>query len=305
MEKKKDYLALTLQHFECFLQLTRCGTMSAAAEVLHISQPLFSQKIAQLEAVIGTELFSRTKRTLELNAAGSEFLSQCESFMDNIDSVITAIRTDHAQPDQARLRFALNDGHAPFHPDLFVQQLQQTFPSAKIELSVGGRLAISEKLLNEELDFICIVDADELRENKKIFYRKITNLPIACLVSEKSPLARSGSLNWEDLNGCVCYWPISLRKSKFTRDIQSQLREHQVSLTWEWCDSDYYTCRRYLFAGNHLTFTLSPVVEDPTLKRCPLGGLKYPLIVAWNKKSNKQLETYIDKVVSLADLYLH
>lgn len=43
------YMSLTLQHFQYFILVVEQGTMMKTAELLNVSQPLLSQKIAQLE----------------------------------------------------------------------------------------------------------------------------------------------------------------------------------------------------------------------------------------------------------------
>lgn len=50
--------------------IERCGTMSAAARELHISQPALSRSIQRLETDLGQALFDRGKNKVELNAVG-------------------------------------------------------------------------------------------------------------------------------------------------------------------------------------------------------------------------------------------
>jgi DNA-binding transcriptional LysR family regulator len=50
--------------------IARCGTISAAAEELHLSQPALSRSIKRLERELGQELFDRTHNSATLNDAG-------------------------------------------------------------------------------------------------------------------------------------------------------------------------------------------------------------------------------------------
>ena len=62
-----------LRHIRCFLAIARAGTLSEAAESLHITQPAASKTLKELEAILGVELFDRAARRLRLNAAGQLF----------------------------------------------------------------------------------------------------------------------------------------------------------------------------------------------------------------------------------------
>ena len=50
--------------------IARQGTISAAAEELHLSQPALSRSIRRLERELGQELFDRTHNSATLNDAG-------------------------------------------------------------------------------------------------------------------------------------------------------------------------------------------------------------------------------------------
>lgn len=59
-----------LYRLEQLITFSRLGTLSAAAEELHISQPALSQSMKKLEEELGVSLFARTKNKLALNDNG-------------------------------------------------------------------------------------------------------------------------------------------------------------------------------------------------------------------------------------------
>ena len=61
---------LELQHLEYLVAIQEKGTLSAAAEALHVSQPALTRAMQRLEANLGQRLFTRSKNRVELNEAG-------------------------------------------------------------------------------------------------------------------------------------------------------------------------------------------------------------------------------------------
>ena len=64
---------IKLRHIACFLEVARMKSVVAAAETLHISQPAASKTIQELEQILGSELFDRSRRRLSLTAFGEVF----------------------------------------------------------------------------------------------------------------------------------------------------------------------------------------------------------------------------------------
>jgi DNA-binding transcriptional LysR family regulator len=65
---------MELRQVEYVVGVVDAGTFTAAAAVLHVSQPSLSQGIARLEAELGTPLFHRVGRGAVLSAAGEAFV---------------------------------------------------------------------------------------------------------------------------------------------------------------------------------------------------------------------------------------
>src|SRR5690606_32731373 len=55
---------ITLRHLESFRAIIVCKTVTNAAEMLHVSQPVVTRLIADLEERIGIQLFERRKGRL-------------------------------------------------------------------------------------------------------------------------------------------------------------------------------------------------------------------------------------------------
>lgn len=58
--------------WEILVTFQECGTLSAAAEKLYVSQPSLSAAMKRLEKELGVTLFERSKNRIELNEVGEE-----------------------------------------------------------------------------------------------------------------------------------------------------------------------------------------------------------------------------------------
>lgn len=72
---------MELTQVEAFERAVREGSFTRAAEVMGLTQPAVSTRIAQLEAELGGALFERHGRTLTLTALGERFLPYAQRML--------------------------------------------------------------------------------------------------------------------------------------------------------------------------------------------------------------------------------
>jgi DNA-binding transcriptional LysR family regulator len=104
-----------------------------AAERLHLSQPPLSQQIRQLEEEIGCRLLARSRRRVELTAAGEAFLRDARALLGELDgAVANAQRIDAGQTGRLRINF-VGSALLSIVPGI-VQRFRAAGPNVEIEL---------------------------------------------------------------------------------------------------------------------------------------------------------------------------
>lgn len=76
---------MKLRHLRYFVALAEELSFTAAALRLNMSQPPLSQQIRDLEEEIGTPLFVRTSRRVELTAAGAALLDRARTILGQVE----------------------------------------------------------------------------------------------------------------------------------------------------------------------------------------------------------------------------
>lgn len=82
-----------LRHLRALDAVARAGTVTAAATLLHMTQPALSRTLAQLESRVGVRLVDRSSRHLALTPAGSTLLGHGRAILARLDAALADTRT--------------------------------------------------------------------------------------------------------------------------------------------------------------------------------------------------------------------
>ena len=77
---------LERSHLEILRAVEKHGTVTAAAESLHLTQSALSHTIAKLERLLGVQLWLREGRSLRLTQAGEYLLAMAQRLLPQFET---------------------------------------------------------------------------------------------------------------------------------------------------------------------------------------------------------------------------
>lgn len=195
------YAPLNLDLLRSFFAIAEFGSLSRAAEHLHVSQSTLTRQVQALEAEIGGQLLERGHRGVGLTAAGHALLSGMQPVVSKADAAIARARKlARGQSESLRVGYLMSAAGGYLNPALAA--LRRSRPETKVyllDLSPGEQI---EGLRKGELD-VAILGNINAAVSREFFVRRIATLPVVVALPETHPRAAESSLALADLRDAV------------------------------------------------------------------------------------------------------
>ncbi len=187
---------LNLYELQQFAAFARYGTLSKAAEELHISQPTLTRTMHHLEEEFGVSLFVHGKNRLSLNETGMKAVEYANTLLSDAEDAVIQVR----RFDQS-LRTILVESCAPAPLWSLLPALSDQFPDKTISSRLAEISAIPERVKNKNCEIgilPCPIEDDTLECVP--FIRE----ELSVCLSPDHTLAGCPSVTLEMLNGYNC-----------------------------------------------------------------------------------------------------
>jgi LysR family cys regulon transcriptional activator len=153
---------MNLQQLKTVCEITRHRfSMSAAAAILHRSQPALSRQVSELEKEMGVRIFSRTRnKIVGLTPEGQEVLAIGQRITRELD----ALRQVGAGVGigTAELRIATTHTHARYSLPRVIKSFTEQSPNVLLNLQQGDPLQCCQLVAEGEVDIGITTEPDRL-----------------------------------------------------------------------------------------------------------------------------------------------
>ena len=152
---------MDLRTLRYFLAVTREGTISRAASVLHLTQPTLSKQMQDLEEELGTNLFTRGKRGIVLTEDGLFLRQRALELLELADKTMAEFQ---APKGAISGEVVIGGGETDAMRILAraAQRVRQSNPQVSFRLFSGNAQDVTERLERGLLDFGLFVEPASL-----------------------------------------------------------------------------------------------------------------------------------------------
>ena len=216
---------------EQLLAVSKYGTLSKAAEALHISQPALSRAMQKLEEELQVPIFDREKNRITLNATGKVAVDYAQKVLFSANDMIARVR------EYNRMTHTISIGACAPAP------LWDLVPYAgKIfeNMAVSSEIKMPDILLSGlENDLYTAVVLNKIPESKELYYELYDTETLYFSLAPDHSLADSKALFFKNLDGQTMllysrigvWYPMHLETQPHTHFILQDNREVFMDLT--------------------------------------------------------------------------
>jgi DNA-binding transcriptional LysR family regulator len=181
---------------KAFVEVAENGSVSRAAQAMHLSQPTISKRIAALESLLGLRLFDRVGRSLQLTDAGRTLLPHARRVLDGVEDGRRAL-TLLAETVGGRLSIGTSH-HIGLHrlPPV-LRRFTQRYPDVDLDLNFMDSEVACEAVIAGKLELGVVTLPSQKLAGLATLH--VWADPLAVVVAPDSALARKRRVRLHDL----------------------------------------------------------------------------------------------------------
>ena len=148
-----------IQHF---VHVAELGSLSKAAERLNIVQPALSQSVKRLEGELGANLFTRSRKGMELTDSGNTFLKHAYGILNQYNRAKESLSTQGGEP-RGLVSIAVTGSSLEVLSVPLAKSLMQKFPKIRLNIESGLAANIQQGFEAGDYDLVVshLVQPDE------------------------------------------------------------------------------------------------------------------------------------------------
>ncbi|WP_058911230.1 nitrogen assimilation transcriptional regulator NAC [Entomohabitans teleogrylli] len=149
---------MNLRRLKYFVKIVDIGSLTQAAEVLHIAQPALSQQVATLEGEMNQLLLIRSKRGVTPTEAGKILYTHARTILRQCEQAQMAVN-NVGQTLRGQVSIGLAPGTAAASITIpLLQAVRAELPDIQVYLHENSGTLLNERLISGQLDMAVLYD---------------------------------------------------------------------------------------------------------------------------------------------------
>src|SRR6202012_3554712 len=215
---------IALHHFRLIDTISKEGTLTKAANTLHLTQSALSHQLKELETELDVEIFSRQGKRLHLTEQGYRFLRTSEKILAEIKALEEDIN-NYKNGKTGKLSISMQCYTAYHWLPGIIKYYKKRWPDINIQIMSEATRRPLEYLMNGDLD-IGIIRTQMV--NTKIRYEPIFEDRLTAVISKDHPLAKKDVIKITEFHDKELILPLNDPSYQDTPMIEALIQAQQV-----------------------------------------------------------------------------
>ena len=177
---------------QCFLAVARLGSFTEAAAELYMTRQAVSKQVLRLERELGTELFLRTSKRVEITPAGQLFATYYIEQAERFDAVCRQVEQLSGGDSSIRIGYLYGIEIDSALYDV-TKNYRKRHPLPPIQWKRGNPLDLLQDVQNGTLDIAITFTDEQTRRMKGLRVKPIGQVQMVVAVSEENPLVETAT----------------------------------------------------------------------------------------------------------------
>lgn len=223
-------MSIDLRGLRYFVAIATAGSISKAAENLHIAQPALSIQVRQLESGLGTALLERTYRGIKLTQAGERLLKHAKDILKHVDVALEDVREEVSDPT-GKVALGLPQSLAKILAVPIVREVVDRWPNIQLQVIELNTGYVPDQLMKGNIDLGMTFGTDD---NSSIAYNWLLDEELVFVSSPRQmkkffeAKADHKSLRLEDMKAFPIIMPTE--NHSLRRRIDEFLKQSKIRL---------------------------------------------------------------------------
>ncbi len=274
---------MDLRQLRVFIEVTRQGSFTRAAEKLHIAQPAVSISIRKLEEELELTLLNRQEKRVTLTAEGETLHAHAIQILENC----TAAEAEMAELrglGGGEVRVGIPPMMSSYYFPLIIRQFRDRYPNLKLSVNGEGAASIQRMISKGEIG-MGVIAGNKVPEGLECQHFLREEI-VACVPADH-PLAGRGTITFADF---LQEPLIVFKQGYYMRELMDELVEESILKPKIVFETNLFSLVRSLIKEQLgiSTFLRMVVSGDPELAAVSFDPPLYlDLVIAW--KANRHL----------------
>jgi DNA-binding transcriptional LysR family regulator len=143
--------SINLDQIRALVTVQECGSITAAAVQLHLSQPAVTKQLSELEARFGLKVIAKVGRRTLLTPAGLELVELGRHLLEQADGISSAMRR-HSEGWLGKVRIGMSMTMLTHFVPPILRQIRDDHPTIELVVKTALSAEIAAKVFANELD---------------------------------------------------------------------------------------------------------------------------------------------------------